>query len=722
MPWRLNDCPLDCHGIYAYTFEAPALTDAADASAYSYIHNYLSGDDIVTRIPMWSLTRYGNVYDLKAEVEDESLHEELVKLGSSAADFTQSDVTEKVDQIISYLEERIGSRADYSLERNDTFADEQGNPLDISYCYQTALADVMGFIFSGALDDLSSQVLDRLDDLVEPAYQLYDAVNHENDGNIEAAMACYYAAATGFHEVLETFTEEPLSIGVEDIYALLKLIGPFGVNADYEFSGDSYDVISIISPLVTLAMNASSYTYSHTFDTVLARLKALAPQKALTDINIEVSVPQAEDALNKAVDEATADIADLGYAWLTCQAYWDTDDTSLQEGTVYYLHVTLTATGHVTNEDFALTLNGESPLDSYHISYANGATIVNAIWKFSIGESQQVQVCFDNGHGKDIGILSVDRGTALRYEDLPEYDEYVSDDLGKWHFYGWQDQDGNSIENLIVTENTTVYAKWKQVVDEIAVHLDIPSAGHKMNDPYVDEDALYCIGEYNAYIDELYDEFEVVEAGLSYAINIFVKLKDEETVEFITEDFVDWKEYSGVFLVNGEEIDDPFYDEYYGYVQATYIFHAMEEVIEEQADYSLKEGEGSHYELGSNTGLVFVVKRSVNDEETFDHFAGIKVDGTILDATMYEAERGSAVISLTNTYLNTLTTGSHTLEILFDDGSITTSFTITAKEPIVSKETPNTQDTSHIGLWHALLWIGILGSGSAAVILTKAAH
>ena len=224
------------------------------------------------------------------------------------------------------------------------------------------------------------------------------------------------------------------------------------------------------------------------------------------------------------------------------------------------------------------------------------------------------------------------------------------------------------------------------------------------------------------YIDELYDEFEVVEAGLSYAINIFVKLKDEETVEFITEDFVDWKEYSGVFLVNGEEIDDPFYDEYYGYVQATYIFHAMEEVIEEQADYSLKEGEGSHYELGSNTGLVFVVKRSVNDEETFDHFAGIKVDGTILDATMYEAERGSAVISLTNTYLNTLTTGSHTLEILFDDGSITTSFTITAKEPIVSKETPNTQDTSHIGLWHALLWIGILGSGSAAVILTKAAH
>ena len=58
-------------GVYAYTFESPATTDASLAltgsGQYSYIHNYLSGDDIVPLLPMWGMVRYGNEYELKSE-------------------------------------------------------------------------------------------------------------------------------------------------------------------------------------------------------------------------------------------------------------------------------------------------------------------------------------------------------------------------------------------------------------------------------------------------------------------------------------------------------------------------------------------------------------------------------------------------------------------------------------------------------------------------------
>ena len=70
-------------------------------------------------------------------------------------------------------------------------------------------------------------------------------------------------------------------------------------------------------------------------------------------------------------------------------------------------------------------------------------------------------------------------------------------------------------------------------------------------------------------------------------------------------------------------------------------------------------------------------ERSQDDQATFEHFAGVKVDDEVLSATAYDAKSGSVVLSLKSSYLQGLSAGTHTLEPQFDDGTAQkASFTI----------------------------------------------
>lgn len=59
-------------------------------------------------------------------------------------------------------------------------------------------------------------------------------------------------------------------------------------------------------------------------------------------------------------------------------------------------------------------------------------------------------------------------------------------------------------------------------------------------------------------------------------------------------------------------------------------------------------------------------------------FTGVQVDGMVLDRSWYTAREGSTIITLLPAYLNTLATGTHTIEILWTDGLAKTSFTVNA--------------------------------------------
>ncbi len=113
--------------------------------------------------------------------------------------------------------------------------------------------------------------------------------------------------------------------------------------------------------------------------------------------------------------------------------------------------------------------------------------------------------------------------------------------------------------------------------------------------------------------------------------------------------------------------------------------HYEEEVIDALFVYEIVKGEDGTWEKGSKKDLEFVVKRSYDDSLTFDQFEKVMVDGEELTGNRYSTKKGSLVLDIKEDYLKTLAVGSHTLELIFKDGSCKTGFTI--KESSSSTET-----------------------------------
>lgn len=93
---------------------------------------------------------------------------------------------------------------------------------------------------------------------------------------------------------------------------------------------------------------------------------------------------------------------------------------------------------------------------------------------------------------------------------------------------------------------------------------------------------------------------------------------------------------------------------------------------ETKTSYKIIEGTESSYALQSGNSLTIRV------DAEFSKFAGIKVDGVQIGKDNYDVKSGSTIVTLKSSYLNTLTAGTHNLEMLWTDGSASTTFTIQA--------------------------------------------
>lgn len=101
--------------------------------------------------------------------------------------------------------------------------------------------------------------------------------------------------------------------------------------------------------------------------------------------------------------------------------------------------------------------------------------------------------------------------------------------------------------------------------------------------------------------------------------------------------------------------------------------------------YICSSGSGTQLFEGENLALSFTINRSYKDEETFDKFVKILVDGSLLDPMNYTVERGSLKVKIAGSYIKTLKTGDHAFEVVFKDGSSKVTASIIAKPtPIVS--------------------------------------
>lgn len=93
---------------------------------------------------------------------------------------------------------------------------------------------------------------------------------------------------------------------------------------------------------------------------------------------------------------------------------------------------------------------------------------------------------------------------------------------------------------------------------------------------------------------------------------------------------------------------------------------------ETKTSYKIIEGTESSYVLQSGNSL------TIRGDGEFSKFAGIKVDGVQIGKDNYDVKSGSTIVTLKSSYLNTLAGGTHNLELLWTDGSASTTFTIQA--------------------------------------------
>lgn len=86
------------------------------------------------------------------------------------------------------------------------------------------------------------------------------------------------------------------------------------------------------------------------------------------------------------------------------------------------------------------------------------------------------------------------------------------------------------------------------------------------------------------------------------------------------------------------------------------------------------------------------------------------MDGNPVDADNYTAREGSTIITFRKAYLDTLSAGVHTAEIVWTDGAAATTFTVSTDTPTDQKAAvPKTGDDFPV-VW-LLVLAGLSGMG-----------
>lgn len=91
-------------------------------------------------------------------------------------------------------------------------------------------------------------------------------------------------------------------------------------------------------------------------------------------------------------------------------------------------------------------------------------------------------------------------------------------------------------------------------------------------------------------------------------------------------------------------------------------------------DYEILDGANTSWEQNSDGSL------SIRGSGAISKFVGVKVDGNLVDVKNYTVKEGSTIVTLKADYLNTLSVGNHTFEIIWTDGTAATRFTVSKSD------------------------------------------
>lgn len=146
--------------------------------------------------------------------------------------------------------------------------------------------------------------------------------------------------------------------------------------------------------------------------------------------------------------------------------------------------------------------------------------------------------------------------------------------------------------------------------------------------------------------------------------------------------------------------------------------------------YAFENDDVLTWQLGGTINLNYVIHRNVDDSKTFGLFEEVNIDGKTVSSDNYIAVSGSLNLGLKSGYINTLSAGEHTLEVVFEDGSASIKFVIKAVDPSPTPTTPptptntpkpqgNLPQTGEADSWTAICGI-LLIIGSVALVIEAA--
>ena len=142
------------------------------------------------------------------------------------------------------------------------------------------------------------------------------------------------------------------------------------------------------------------------------------------------------------------------------------------------------------------------------------------------------------------------------------------------------------------------------------------------------------------------------------------------------------------------------------------------------SEYTITSGANQSWRKGTIAGV------TITSDGDFAEFIGIKVDGVLVDITNYTAISGSTVVSLKASYLETLTIGAHTVELVFADGTAQTELTILNANATTPTTTPNNTGGTNTGTKltrgvrtgdssNLMLYVGLFTLASAVIVVLK---
>ena len=134
-----------------------------------------------------------------------------------------------------------------------------------------------------------------------------------------------------------------------------------------------------------------------------------------------------------------------------------------------------------------------------------------------------------------------------------------------------------------------------------------------------------------------------------------------------------------------------------------------EETEPETVTYKITKGDKSTWYTESTKTLSFTADGAYKD------FKGVQIDGKNLDTKYYTVKEGT-VVTLKNSFLQKLSTGKHTITILFQDGQAEGAFKVAEG---LDSTNPETGDSFRMGAWLSVMGLSLAGVTGLIVFRKK---